>query len=63
MQSNKSLGLLVLALTISLTLQNPCDNNVHSTICNLNNGTTACCPVKEASCCASGDFCCPKGLL
>lgn len=38
-----------------------CNNLEHSTLCALNNGTKACCPLKDASCCAEGDFCCPKG--
>ena len=33
----------------------------HSTLCRLTNGTTAVCPVKDASCCKIGDYCCPKG--
>ena len=36
-------------------------NSEKSVLCKLDNGTTACCPVSEGTCCESGDFCCPKG--
>ena len=35
----------------------------HSTVCDLLNGTQACCPVKDGVCCKNSEFCCPKGKL
>lgn len=55
---------LVVCLTIQATYQLndfKCENE-QSTLCQLANGTKACCPVKDAVCCLSGDFCCPKGI-
>lgn len=52
-----SLALLIISVEVSFGKELK-----KSTLCRLTNGTTAVCPVKDASCCKSGDFCCPKGI-
>ena len=52
------LSLAILILSINLSIQNE-----HSTVCKLLNGTLASCPIKDASCCPTGDFCCPKSIF
>ncbi len=54
---------LLLSLSSFLSVANTqglCEQGT-STLCELSNGTQACCPVVDATCCSSGDFCCPKG--
>lgn len=43
------------------TEQDECGTKT-STICKLTNGTRACCPIRDGTCCESGDFCCPRGF-
>lgn len=62
MQLTNVLSLIIVYLAIGLTTQNDCNSFEHSTLCQLNNGTQACCPIKDASCCSTGDFCCPNGF-
>lgn len=54
------LSLAVFILTISSSYERELK---HSTLCRLTNGTEGSCPVRDASCCESGDFCCPNGRL
>ncbi len=58
--------LVVIALNLSIFVQasklkEACGTE-SSTVCGLRNGTQACCPVKDATCCNSGEYCCPKGF-
>ena len=55
----------ILAISIQTTKQieaTSCINNNH-VICELRNGSQACCPIKDGVCCQDSDYCCPKGIL
>ena len=59
-------GLMLFALfTFSSATQldiDSCINNNH-VICDMKNGSQACCPIKDGVCCLDSDFCCPKSII
>ena len=60
MQSFSWIGLFFIAFFANASHQNGC-NDEHSSVCHLENGTSTCCPMKDAICCEKDDYCCPKG--
>jgi hypothetical protein len=57
---------IIICILIQLSQQQSTEltcKSEQSVLCKLNNGTSACCPIADGTCCESGDFCCPRGNI